>query len=66
MVLKDLISGISRTYGNAVFPFCNFKDRVLELNILQLFICIINLTKKEKYRSLKQKKIMGNLRTFPL
>lgn len=31
MVLKDLISSISRTYGNAVFPFCNFKDRVLEL-----------------------------------
>ena len=31
MVLKDLISGISRTYANAVFPFCNFKDRVLEL-----------------------------------
>ena len=31
MPLKDLISGITRTYGNAVFPFCNFKDRVLEL-----------------------------------
>ena len=26
MALKDLISGISRTYGNAVFPFCNFKQ----------------------------------------
>lgn len=31
MSLKDIISGITRTYGNAVFPFCNFKDRVLEL-----------------------------------
>lgn len=31
MPIKDLISGITRTYGNAVFPFCNFKDRVLEL-----------------------------------
>lgn len=31
MALKDFISGITRTYENAVFPFCNFKDRVLEL-----------------------------------
>lgn len=31
MSLKDLFSDITRTYGNAVFPFCNFKDRVLEL-----------------------------------
>lgn len=31
MPIKDLITGITRTYGNAVFPFCNFKDRVLEL-----------------------------------
>lgn len=31
MSLKDLLSGFTRTYGNAVFPFCNFKDRVLEL-----------------------------------
>ena len=31
MPLKDLLSGFTRTYGNAVFPFCNFKDRVLEL-----------------------------------
>lgn len=31
MTLINLISGITRTYGNAVFPFCNFKDRVLEL-----------------------------------
>lgn len=31
MPLKDFLSGFTRTYGNAVFPFCNFKDRVLEL-----------------------------------
>lgn len=31
MPLKNIISGITRTYGNAIFPFCNFKDRVLEL-----------------------------------
>lgn len=31
MSLKKIISGIARTYENAVFPFCDFKDRVLEL-----------------------------------
>lgn len=31
MAIRDLITGITRTYGNAVFPFCDFKDRVLEL-----------------------------------
>lgn len=54
MTIKDFLSDITRTYGNAVFPFCNFKDRVLELyqkayrkGFTNPFYCDIIIEKKD-------------------